>query len=224
MIDKIQKRPFKEWGNLNEIGCSNNKEDEFVINYFKDNHKKKVLVDAGAADGVTGSNSFKLINEYGWSAILIEPFKPFYDFLTDLYENNKKVQIFNYALDIEEYETKIYFSNEKAAVGLTSLNKNDPWGLPLIEKQNVLTKTFNNLIKEYNIDFLSIDCEQKDFKILKSINFDIFNIIIICIEKSDKTQYNDEIINFLENKNYVLSLTTNHNFIFVKREKNDICI
>lgn len=224
MIDKINKRPFKEWGNTNEVGCSNDKEDDFVINYFKDNHKKKVLIDAGAADGITGSNSFRLINEYDWSAILIEPYKPFYDFLVDLYKNNEKIQIFNYALDIEECETQIYFSKEKAAVGLTSLNNIDPWGIELSEKQTVLTKKFNNLIKEYNIDFLSIDCEQKDLQILKSIDLNIFDIKIICIEKSDIIQYNNEIIDYLKNKNYEFSLATNHNLIFIKREKNDICI
>jgi len=62
----INERPFLQWGLKHEIGLSNDGEDDFVISYFKDKkiNRKRVVVDIGAADGLTGSNSRKLINHY----------------------------------------------------------------------------------------------------------------------------------------------------------------
>jgi FkbM family methyltransferase len=210
----INKRPFPKWGFNFEIGRSNDKEDDFVINYFKDKNtrRNRLVIDIGAADGLTGSNSRRLIVENNWDAILIEPFLPFYNYLNKLYENIKNVEILNYAADNDEKETFIFYRNNEEGVGLTSLINN--WN----DKQKINTKIFNNLIKQKNIDFLSLDVEGKELDILESINFDFYDIEIICVEKSIYDQeYNKKMINFLEYKNYNLIKITNHNYIFVKQ-------
>lgn len=211
----INERPFPKWGFDFELGCSNDKEDDFVIDYFehKNIKRNRLVIDIGAADGLTGSNSRKLINEKNWNAILIEPFLPFYNYLNKLYENNKNVVNLNYAIDKEEKETFIFYRSNEEGVGLTSLiNKWD-------NKQIIKTKNFNKLIKQKNIDFLSLDTEGKELDILLSINFDFYNIEIICTEKSaDKNEHNQKIISLLESKNYNLIKITNHNYIFIKNE------
>jgi len=212
MKDIFLKRPYLNWGYHHEIGCSNGGEDNFVMNYFKDNLSNKIVVDIGAADGITGSNSYRLISECGWSAILIEPFKPFYNFLLELHKNNDKVKILNYACDNEEKQTVIKYRSFDEHMGLTSLLCD--WE----NSQNIETKKFNTLVETKKIHFLSLDTEGKDFDILKDINFNEYDIEVICSEKSDDLpHYNNNIIQFLQNKNYVHHLTTNHNFIFVKK-------
>lgn len=212
--DIINQRPFPNWGFSHEIGCSNDGEDNFVISFFKEKkiERNRVVVDIGAADGLTGSNSRKLITNENWDAVLVEPFLPFYNYLIKLYENNSNVAIYNNAVDTEEQDTLIYYRNNEDAVGLTSLIFN--WE----NNHKIHTKNFNNLIKKYDIDFLSLDAEGKDYEILNSINFDLYKIEIICIEKSvNNHDYNNKIFNLLDSKNYLHVKTTNHNFIFIKK-------
>ena len=63
-------------------------EEGFIDSFFK-NKNNGFLVDIGAADGITNSNSRFLI-EKGWGGILIEPNTKNFNKLQDLYKNNKK--------------------------------------------------------------------------------------------------------------------------------------
>lgn len=210
----INQRPFPNWGYSYELGCSNNDEDSFVMSYYDNKiiNRKRLVVDIGAADGLTGSNSRRLIIEKKWSAVLVEPFLPFYNYLIKLYDGNEDVRIYNNAMDVEEKETTIFYRSNEAGVGLTSLICN--WE----NKQQIVTKNFNNLIENREIDFLSLDTEGKDFEILQTINYDLYKIEIICTEKSvDNHDYNNKIFNFLNSKNYKHVKTTNHNLIFIKQ-------
>jgi FkbM family methyltransferase len=211
MNDIFKNRPYPKWGFDNELGCSNDMEDDFVVKYFKRRSCSKYVVDLGAADGITGSNSYKLINNFGWNAVLVEPLKPFYNYLLELYKDNNNVEILNYACDIEEKETEIKYRSFDEAIGLSSLVLN--WE----NSQKIESKKFNTLVKQKRIDFLSIDCEGKDFDIIKDINFDEYDIEIICCERSNNDyDYNKNISDYLIEKDYILAKITNHNFIFVK--------
>jgi len=216
----INERPFPLWGNPHEIGKSNDGEDDFVIEYFnnKNNTEKKIVVDIGAADGITGSNSRILINNFNWSGILVEPLTDFYQFLLKLYDDNKNVSILNYACSIDETDTIIYFGDDQK-IGLSSLLIEASISHDLNKKQLIKTKKFNNLIEPKRIDFLSLDTEGNDFKILKDIDYEKYDITVICCERwvgHDK-DYNDLIINFLSEKGFVVGKITNSNLIFVKK-------
>jgi FkbM family methyltransferase len=207
----FSKRPFLRWGFEHEIGCSNDKEDEFYLELLSKNNNKKLLIDIGAADGITGSNSYRAITKHNWSAILVEPLKPFYDYLKLLHGENKNVRILNFACDNEEKETEIKYRNFDEAIGLSSLIYD--WE----NKQKIQTKLFSSLVSEKEIDFLSLDTEGKDLDIVKTIDFNFYNIKIICIEKEENFLYNLEIKNFLELKNFKFTKETNHNYIFVNK-------
>lgn len=215
MNNIITKRPFLNWGFDCEIGRSNDNEDQFVIDYFKDKkniNRNRVVVDIGAADGLTGSNSRRLIEEEGWSAILVEPYLPFFDYLKELYKENNNVKLLNFACDYEEKETFIYFRDFEQAKGLTTLTTK--WE----NSQSIITKKFENLIECKEIDFLSLDCEGKDLDILYDINFNLYDIKIICIERDgNNIEYDNNIYQFLNLKNYEYIKATGHNFIFVKK-------
>jgi FkbM family methyltransferase len=221
----INERPFLQWGLKHELGVSNDGEDDFVVSYFKDKktNRKRIVVDIGAADGLTGSNSRKLINEHSWNGILIEPFLPFYDYLTKLYSDNDNVTILNYACDIGEKDTVIYYQDDHNKVGLTSLLPETAINQNLNKKQIIKTKKFNDLIEPPYIDFISIDTEGKDFDILKDIDFEKYTIGIICCERwvGHDDDYNNIIIKFLFDKNFKLVKTTIGNLIFLN---NDIRI
>ena len=58
---------------------------------------------------------------------------------------------------------------------------------------------FDNVVDQTKIDFLSLDTEGNELKILQSINFDKFDIYTITIENND---YDMKFIDFLTPKGY----------------------
>ena len=72
------------------------------------------------------------------------------------------------------------------------------------------------------IDLLNIDTEGNDFKVLKSLNFEIYDPSIIVIETHLKLI--DEIVNseiylYLISKNYILRSWNVYSLIFIKKIK-----
>jgi FkbM family methyltransferase len=80
--------------------------DDYLIDwlwrYFRPGSLQGYLVDVGAADGVYGSLSRRLLVEAGWSGTLIEPLPEFYTKLKELYRGNDKVHLINAAASDEE--------------------------------------------------------------------------------------------------------------------------
>ena len=54
-------------------------------------------------------------------------------------------------------------------------------------------KTFETIVDVYDIDFLSLDTEGNELKILQTIDFDKYNIDVITVENND---YDDKFFNF----------------------------
>ena len=81
-----------------------------------------------------------------------------------------------------------------------------------LKKRNIEIKTISYLsdlyLKGKKIDLLDIDAEGFDFEVLKGINFEKYEIDLIMIEvhNYDETTKKraDEILKFLNEKNYVL--------------------
>lgn len=83
----------------------------------------------------------------------------------------------------------------------------------------ILLAHFNNI----SPDFLSIDVEGIDFEILKTIDFFKHSPKIICVEAAEYSPIGagvrrDELIAFLESKNYYEYANTNLNAIMVRKD------
>ena len=69
------------------------------------------------------------------------------------------------------------------------------------------------------IDFLNIDTEGNDLKVLKSLNFDIYNPTIIIVEthlKKIDLIIKSEIYLFLISRKYILKSWNLYSLIFIK--------
>jgi len=210
----IDDRPFPSWARFPDfIGSAGHGEDQIVIDYYKNkkNFDKKLVVDIGAADGITASNSRRLIIEENWEAILIEPMNIFVEFLHKIYCNNSNVKILPFACDKEEKVSSLFINKDQSEIGLSSLI---PFGNTII--QEIETKRFSNLVQNKRIDFLSIDAEGKDLDIIQDIDLNIYDIEVICIEHTH-AQIADLIKQHLLQNNYELSHVTDWNWIFIKK-------
>ena len=70
---------------------------------------------------------------------------------------------------------------------------------------------------------MNIDIEGSELKVLKTINFNYFDIKVICIEVlnqffTKRSKINkDKIIKILKQNNYALKFKTLANYVFVKK-------
>ena len=166
---------------------SQNNEEQIIINYFKD--FKGHLLDIGANDGVTLSNSRKLI-ELGWSADLVEPAPIPFKQLEELYKENNKVKLHNCAISDFTGLTSFYVSGEHLGNGDTdllstlSLKDKQKWEstteYKTIEVQALTFKDFNTLNTKY--DFINIDVEGLDVQVLKQLDLNELECKCLCIE------------------------------------------
>jgi len=146
-------------------------EDLFLIGLFDATQGGHIL-DIGANDGVTYSNSRLLIEDYGWNAVLIEPTTACIERLNNLYQDNSLVTILPYAVSSEEGEATIFLGNLEPdtvnQVSTLSTQEKLYWETNRHVQYNeeiVKTKTIKQLVdsvdcKHYNI--ISIDTEGSD--------------------------------------------------------------
>ena len=167
---------------------SQNNEAQIIANYFK-NYKGTVL-DIGANDGQTFSNSYDLIQS-GWSGVLIEPGTVFSD-LKELYKDNKLVAFYQLAIaDREEmltfYESGAHVKNGTDTGLVSTINYGETirWrdqGVVFTERK-VQSVPFSWILKWHKtFDFITIDAEGLDYQILKQINLNQVGCKCLCIE------------------------------------------
>jgi FkbM family methyltransferase len=193
-------------------------EQEFLINYFAEN-KNKVLVDIGAADGINNSNSRYLL-ENGWVGVLVEPNKKNYEKLCSLYLENKNIIIENCGCSNESINDATFYIDKNDEFEQIStfheeqyLSCKEYFGCEFVEDKINLIKT-SDLFKKHSlkkIDFISIDTEGYDSKIINGINFDDVEIDLFCIENIDHSS--EEI---LSNFGYSLIHVTTGNKFYKK--------
>lgn len=179
-------------------------QDDKCLKYF--NFKKEgYFVDVGAHNGIDLSNTHKLEKEYDWSGICVEPMKDEYDkcvinrpksicINSCIYDHNgsvtfneitRKGDSYNMlsGIDDENYEKKEDFIQiEKPCITLTKLLED------------------NNAPKI--IDFLSIDTEGCELKILKSLDHKKFKFKYLTCEHNYQDKMRVNLKDYLQSVGY----------------------
>jgi FkbM family methyltransferase len=167
---------------------SQNNEAQIVANYF--GNFKGTVLDIGANDGQTFSNSYDLIKS-GWSGVLIEPGSVFTQ-LQELHKDNKAVTCYQLAIADKEqmltfYESGAHVKNgtDSGLVSTLDYNETIRWrnnGVEFTERK-VQAVPFSWVYKWHKqFDFITIDAESNDWIILQQINLSNVGCKCICIE------------------------------------------
>jgi FkbM family methyltransferase len=187
------------------------KQDEYIYNsFFKNKTEPGVFLEIGADDGVRFSNCKFFEETHNWTGIAVEARKEAYNkLITNRTCNCVRAVLSDVIEDTKFMDIKGY------GLGLSGLvNKYDPRHLNRIEQEikninnkgvsviDVKTEKLNELLDKYNmtnIDFLSIDTEGSELAILKTLDFDKYNIDVITIEDNYK---DEELMKFFISRNY----------------------
>lgn len=169
---------------------SQGNEEQIIKDYF--NGKNRLtLLDVGANDGKTFSNSLGLI-EQGWEAYLVEPFPKAFKKLEQLHAGNSLVHCFPIAVAETTGKMTLHVNapHIQGDVGLLSTlveSEKERWNGLQFKKQSVDCmdfKTFCALVGRKDFDFISIDAEGLDLAILKQI--DLTSVSCVCVEHNGK--------------------------------------
>lgn len=164
---------------------SQNKEEEIILNHFK--NFKGTFLDLGAYDGIDLSNT-RALTELGWAGVCIEPNPVIFERLCDNLKAFNKVIEYKFALGTENKTITMqmndtYYSTVKQS-------EVDRWRgafkFESAEVQMIDFKSFLEFSKYKTFDFISIDCEGLDYEILEQINLDEVKCKMVCVETNSK--------------------------------------
>lgn len=199
--------------------------EDLIIQRIIGEKKSGFYVDVGAHHPKRFSNTY-LFYKKGWTGINIEPMpgsKKIFD--------RMRYRDTNIEAAISDSVEKLYYFMftepalntflEQKKSSLIDNNKSN-----LINKIELETITLENILDKFvphntQIDFLSIDTEGYDFKVLKSNNWDKYIPKIILLEDKDFTlesPESSETYNYLIHRRYKLIAMTFKTLIF-NREK-----
>ncbi len=166
-------------------------------------------VDIGCFHPVKYNNT-ALLHKEGWSGANI-----------DL--NQKSIDLFNVCrpgdlniaacLSDKIESIDIFMESDFSALNSIYSENINNFDIKKYKKKRVETQLFKNLIHN-NFDYLNIDCEGNDFKILKSIDLNYYTPKVIIIEVSQKNK--DNIYNYLIKNRYHIYKIQKLSHIFVK--------
>ena len=155
-------------------------QDLKVLKHFN-NKKYGYFIEVGANDGITLSNTYILEKDYNWYGICVEPVPSIYN---KLKQNRKSINVPNAVYNTNDKMVKIIDANL-----LSGIREDiDAHKHILNNKKEVMvrTKTLTTIMNENNaptfIDYLSIDTEGSELKILEGIDFDKYTFGYINIE------------------------------------------
>lgn len=221
---------IKNWRHyhLNKIEL---KPDYFLIDSYSQYQEDLILdsifrkdggfyVDIGANDPEKFSNTNRFYRR-GWSGINIEPQPE----KIVLFEKKRKRDI-NLNIGIGcEYGQLDFYKLEIDTLSTfdkkTAIDHCSRFKTQIKEVINVEVWPLKEVMNEYlpnnqSIDFLSIDTEGFDLKVLKSNDWDLFRPKIVLIEVGKDGH---EIISFLKKNNYELVYKNSCNFFFLDKIK-----
>ena len=166
---------------------SQNREDEVILKYF--GGFKGALLDVGANDGKTFSNSLALI-EKGWYAHLFEPSSA-YRQLQQLHLENPKVKIYKKGLAAHTTTAILHESGEHvrgagdSCLVSTCKEIDKKWRSVQFTDVEIELISFWDWY-EYELQpelhFISIDCEGMDIEVMQQINLAQADCRLLCIE------------------------------------------
>lgn len=201
---------------------SQNKEDLFILDYFKG--FKGSLFDVGANDGITFSNS-KLLIDNGWQAHCFEP-GSVYEKLYNLHGEDDNVRLNDFGLSDKSETVKFWESenhvpngNDSCLVSTTVFEETKRWPDVIFHEKEIRLTSFNDYygwIGKPTIDFISMDIEGGEWALLQSIDLNAIGCKCLCIEWNSIPELQVQFTNYCASYGLKLAHVNNENLIFVR--------
>ena len=198
---------------------------DLIIDYIFKNKKDGFYLDVGAQHPVSNNNTYLLFKK-GWSGINIDLDKK----NINLFKIARPKDLnLNYAISDSEKEVDLFFYHESSPINTLSENVSNFQKAEVKKIKKIQTKILDNVLDELNlkhhIDYMNIDVEGHEDKVLKGFNIKKYKPSVISIEyldlKMKKLEFKNNDINNLLNSNLYKHLTQN-DYYFVNWLHGDL--
>ena len=189
-------------------------EDRFITKFFK-KQKKGIYLDIGAFNPIKYSNTY-LLYKKGWKGINIDLNKTSIDLFNIFRPNDKNICA---AISNKEESVKVNIENIFSPLNTISFNRSKKLNSENIKRNSyyIRSKKINKIIK-IKFDFLNIDIEGLDIKVLKSIKLNFYKPKLICIEVLNDKKFN-LLKKYLNRYNYIYIKKMGPSYFFRLKEK-----
>ena len=181
-----------------------NNEDTAILNYFKD-RKNGFYVDVGCYHPIHRNNTH-LLHMQNWSGVNIDTSQ----FSIDLFNFMRPKDLnYNCAISNKKEIVKLFYQKELSQLSTTEKTQAKTVFQGKIKEKEMQAYTLDEILnrdkyKNFKIDFLDIDVEGADLKVLEGLSFEIYKPELVCVEIHEKEIKQSVIYNFLINKDYEL--------------------
>ena len=194
-------------------------EDTAILDYFKDK-KSGFYVDVGCYHPIHRNNTY-LLYKQNWRGINIDVSQ----FSVELFDHLRPDDLnYNCAVSNKNETVKLFFQKELSQLSTIENDQAKKVFQGNIKEKEIQAFTLDEILnrdkyKNVKIDFLNIDVEGADFKVLNGLSFQKFNPELICVEIHDKEIKESKIYNFLKDKNYQLIWSGVFSHLFLLNKK-----
>lgn len=192
-----------------------NEEDRVIWDLVQNLSMPRKVLDIGAFDGVTNSNSLNLIKQ-GWNGVLVEPSPWAFMKLMELHGSNPKVTLINAVIGTERRMVKFYecpgdqYSTTRESVRDLWANSGKAYRSYWVSQITIV-----NLMNECDAsaDVLSIDCEGVSVDILLSCPIGSWASKVVIVEHDGRV---GEVAASMRNRGWMIQDLTAENATFYR--------
>jgi FkbM family methyltransferase len=194
IIDSLNQSSF--YKNLREKRLTSRKslsqaaQDYWVINEAFDHKEKGYFVEIGSADGIRINNTYLLEKCYQWSGICIETNPIYFEQL----KRNRSAICLNVCVDGREKEIDFICDDLHGGIIDEDTDNRKKENIKNVEVRRLRTKTLANILEEHKapevIDYLSIDVEGAETRILADFPFNKYTFNSMTIELPSEFLHN----------------------------------
>ena len=198
---------------------------DLIIDYiFKDKYIG-TYVDVGAQHPISNNNTYLLFKR-GWNGINIDLDRKNIDLFNISRPNDINL---NYAISDKEGETDFYFYHESSPINTLNKKVKEYQKAKISEIKKINTFTLNNVFKKINfdknIDYLNIDVEGYEDKVLSGFDINKYKPSVVSVEyldlKMKKLEFKNNKLDNLLNSN-IYKYFNDNNYYFVNWLHGDL--
>lgn len=167
-------------------------------------------VDIGCFHPIKYNNTL-LLHKEGWKGTNIDLNKKSIDMFKACRKDDSNIVA---CLSDKVENVDIYIDNEFSALNSIYAENFKNFNIKEIKKVRIKTKLFSDLVHD-SFDFLNIDCEGNDFKVLRTIDLNYFKPKVINIEVNHQNK--EKIYDYLNLFDYKVYKIKSLSHIFVRR-------
>ena len=198
---------------------------DLIIDYIFKDKNIGTYVDVGAQHPISNNNTYLLFKR-GWNGINIDLDRKNIDLFNLSRPNDINL---NYAISDKEGETDFYFYHESSPINTLNKKVKEYQKAKISEIKKINTLTLNNVFKKINfdknIDYLNIDVEGYEDKVLSGFDINKYKPSVVSVEyldlKMKKLEFKNNNLDNLLNSN-IYKYFNDNNYYFVNWLHSDL--